>query len=213
LHGFARTAPWTLLSADLSGDDFQLTFSLSADEQSRARGFDGIRLAYRLRIGRLLELEFAVHNEGAETLRFEEAFHTYFAIEDIEKASLSGLAGMPYLDAADGFAEKRQAEAELRFHRRTDSIYLGTDATCALRDEGNERLIFIEKSGSRTTVVWNPGSGTADAISGLGSGDWRKFLCVETANVRSDAIALAPGAIHRLAARITVQPDRSLCPC
>lgn len=211
LHGFARTAPWTLLSAGLSGNEFQLTFSLSPDKQSRALGFDGFHLAYTLCVGRSLELELATLNEGARTLCFEEALHTYFAIEDIERTSLIGLAGMPYLDGADCFTEKRQAEAELRFGRRTDSIHLGTVATCVLRDEGNKRLIVIEKSGSRTTVVWNPGIETADAISGLGPGDWRKFVCVEIANARTDAIALAPGATHHMAARITVQSDRSLC--
>ncbi len=211
LHGFARTAPWTLQFAGLCGNDFQLVFSLSPNEQSRALGFDGFRLQYTLGIGRSLKLELAVHNESKEALRFEEALHTYFAIDDIERASLSGLAGMPYLDAADGFREKRQAEAELRFARPTNSVYLGTDAACALSDEGNKRLIVIEKSGSRTTVVWNPGSATADAIPDLGVGDWRKFLCVETANARTDAVVLAPGATHRLAARITVQPDRSSC--
>lgn len=210
-HGFARTAPWTLLSAGLSGGDCQLAFALPADEQSRTLGFDGFRLEYTLRIGRSLQLELAVHNSGAETLRFEEGFHAYFAIEDIGRTSLSGLAGAAYLDGVDGFARRLQAEAELRFARRTDSIYLGTDATCVLRDEGNKRLISIEKSGSRTTVVWNPGSETCDAISGLGPGDWRKFLCVETANARSDAVALAPGETHKLAARITVQHDQNSC--
>lgn len=209
MHGFARTAPWTLLSAGLSGEDCQLTFALPADEHSRALGFDGFRLEYTLRIGRSLQLKLAVHNLGAETLRFEEAFHTYFAIEDIERTSLRGLAGAAYLDAADGFAPKVQGEAELRFARQTNSVYLDTGAACAIRDEGGERLISIEKSGSRTTVVWNPGSETAGAISGLGPGDWRKFLCVETANARSDAIALASGATHNLAARITVQRDQN----
>jgi glucose-6-phosphate 1-epimerase len=211
LHGFARTAPWTLLSVGLSGCDCQLTFALQADEQSRTLGFDCFRLEYTLRIGRSLQLELAVHNLGAETLRFEEGFHIYFAIEDIGRTSLSGLSGAAYLDGADGFKQKRQTDAELRFPRRTDSIYLGTDATCELRDEGNKRLIFIEKSGSRTTVVWNPGSETAAAICGLGPCDCRKFLCVETANARSDAIALAPGATHNLATKITVQRDQNPC--
>ena len=206
-HGFARTALWTLRSAHLTDGDIELRFSLTADARSRALGFDCFYLEYALRVGRSLELELTTQNHGAKTLCFEEAFHTYFAIGEIEKASVCGLAGAPYLDAADGFSEKRQSEAELHFNRQTDSVYLGTEAVCVLRDPGNHRQIHLEKSGSRTTVVWNPGEETSGAFSDLGSGDWRKFVCVETANALSDAITLAPGARHRLAARITVQPE------
>jgi glucose-6-phosphate 1-epimerase len=207
LHGFARTAPWTLLYVGIRGDGFQLTFSLSPNELSRALGFDHFCLAYTLRIGHSLELKLAVHNEGAETLYFEEALHTYYAIEDIRRTYLRGLAGTAYLDGVDRFTHKRQAETELRFDRRTDSIYLDTAATCILHDEGNKRLIVIEKSGSQTTVVWNPGDETEGAIPGLGPGDWRKFLSVETANASSNAITLASGATHHMIARITVLPD------
>ena len=207
LHGFARTSLWTLQSASLSDGNLEIKHSLSPDALARALGFDSYRLEYTMRIGKNLELELTTHNEGAQTLRFEEALHTYIAIGNIARTSLGGLAGGFYLDAADRFAEKRQAEAALRFSGETNRLYQNTAATCVLHDEGNGRLISIEKSGSRSTVVWNPGEETAEAFPDLDPGDWRRFVCVETANVRSDAVALAPGATHKMGVRITVRPD------
>lgn len=202
-HGFARTLSWTLKSASISDDGLQVCFQLLSNEQSRAMGFGEYRLEYMLRIGRALELELVAMNEGTEILHFEEALHTYFAVEDVARTSLRGLAGDLYLDALDHFQPKRQTPAELRFGRQTDSVYLDTAATCVLRDRGNRRLIRIEKSGSRTTVAWNPGE-ESGVHAGIGAGDWHKFVCVESANARSNAISLAPGETHRLAVRISV---------
>ncbi|HLH36106.1 MAG TPA: D-hexose-6-phosphate mutarotase [Alloacidobacterium sp.] len=207
LHGFARTSLWDLQSVNLKDDNLEMKLSLSPDTRARALGFDGFRLEYAVRIGQSLELELVTYNQSTQTMHFEEALHTYIAVGEIRRTSLGGLAGALYLDAADQFAEKRQAEAELRFSGHTNSLYPDTAATCVLHDEVNRRLISIEKSGSRTTVVWNPGEETIGKFPDLGADDWHRFVCVETANARGDAIALAPGATHRMAARITVEPE------
>jgi len=203
-HGFARLQLWTVVSASMVGDSLHLKFSLAPNEQSRALGFDHFRLEYSLRIGHTLEAELTVHNEGSVPLRFEEALHTYFEIADIHKTAVSGLAGATYLDKTDSFKQKVQGETPLSFGKKTDSLYLDTAATCIIDDAGNKRKISVAKSGSQTTVVWNPGVESASTPD-LAPNDWLNFLCVEAVNANRNALTLAPGKSHRMAATIAVQ--------
>ncbi len=205
-HGFARLQSWTVVSAAMAGEDLHLVLSLAPNEQSRALGFDHFRLEYSLRIGRTLEAALTVHNDAAEPLQFEEALHTYFEIADIHKTSVAGLAGTTYLDKIDSLKHKVQGEAPLSFGQKTDSVYLDTAATCVIHDAGNNRGISVAKSGSKTTVVWNPGVESA-SIPDLLPDDWHNFLCVETVNANSNRLTLAPGKSHRMAASITVQSE------
>jgi glucose-6-phosphate 1-epimerase len=65
-----------------------------------------------------------------------------------------------------------------------------------IEDPGWGRRIQIAKSGSRTTVVWNPWIAKAAAMPDFGDDEWPGMLCVETANVGEQAVTLAPGATH-----------------
>lgn len=60
--------------------------------------------------------------------------------------------------------------------------------------------IVVAKTGSASTVVWNPWIDKARALADFGDEEWTGRVCVETANVLDDALALAPGASHVLAA-------------
>jgi glucose-6-phosphate 1-epimerase len=74
-----------------------------------------------------------------------------------------------------------------------------------LHDEVWDRRIVVEKSGSDSTVVWNPWIEKTKPLSDMRAEDWRKMLCVESANVRDNAITLAPGASHKLTVSIYVE--------
>jgi glucose-6-phosphate 1-epimerase len=207
MHGFARITPWDVVSAKVCDDDLLLVFALPQNEQSRALGFDGLRLEYSLSIGSSLRLEMIIHNESTETRRIEAGLHTYFAIDDIARTTLDGLGKTTYLDGTDSGADKLQSQATLHFARTTNSIYQNTTTTCTIHDPGNGRRISIAKSGFDATVVWNPWSHAPGALPGLGPDDWHKFLCVESVNVRDNAIQILPGATHRLSAIYSVLTD------
>jgi len=51
----------------------------------------------------------------------------------------------------------------------------------------------VGKSGSATTVVWNPWVAKAKAMPDFGDDEWTGMLCVETANAMDGAVTLAPG--------------------
>jgi len=162
-------------------------------------------LRFRVTVGVELEMELEVRNLGAEELIYEEALHTYFAIGDIHQASVSGLEGVSYIDKTDGFKRKEQGREPKTFAKETDQVYLDTQATCTIHDPAWNRRIVIDKSGSDTTVVWNPWIEKTKSLSDMAPDDWKEMLCVETANAGESAVHLAPGASHAMRASIRVE--------
>jgi glucose-6-phosphate 1-epimerase len=204
MHGFARTTEWQVVSAGLSGGHLEMTFSLSPSDSSRALGFGAFRVLFRVAIGPTLEMDLEVHNESEQPLVFEEALHSYFAIGDVHQVSVTGLENTAYIDKTDGFSEKQRDSAPIRIGKETDEVYLNTSASCVIHDPAWTRRVTIAKSGSHSTVVWNPWIDKSRTLADMDPEEWRGMLCVETANVASNAITLAAGASSRLAVQIRV---------
>jgi glucose-6-phosphate 1-epimerase len=131
--------------------------------------------------------------------------HTYFAIADIHQVSVSGLEGTTYIDKTDGLKCKEQGNEPLRIAKETDQVHLSTKATCVIHDPVWNRSIIVEKSGSDSTVVWNPWIDKTKGMTDMVPDDWREMICVETANAADNAIHLPPGASHKLAAAIRIE--------
>ena len=202
-HGFARIQDWTLAFAALAGDDLHMTFTLGPTEISRNLGYDNFRLAYQLTIGRTLTMQLTVVNDANTPLLFEEALHTYYAVEDIHEVSVTGLEAVTYLDKNDNLQAKQQQGA-ITITGPTDRVYLNTASTCILHDSGSKRRVTVAKTGSNTTVVWNPWESGAQKLPDLEPTEWHEFIAVETVNAAANAVTLAPGAKHVMEARISV---------
>jgi glucose-6-phosphate 1-epimerase len=86
----------------------------------------------------------------------EEALHTYFVTGDIHQVTVTSLDGTTYIDKADGFRRKQQGNEPISIAKETDQVHLSTSATCGINDPSWSRRIILEKSGSDSTVVWNP---------------------------------------------------------
>ena len=203
-HGFARIQDWTLAFAALAGDDLHMTFTLGPTEISRNLGYDQFRLAYQLTIGRTLTMQLTVVNDADAPLVFEEALHTYYAIADIHEVSVTGLEGVTYLDKNDNLQSKVQHGA-ITITEPTDRVYLSTATTCVLHDAGSKRHITVAKTGSNTTVVWNPWESGAPKLPDLDPTEWHEFIAVETVNAAVNSVTLAPGAKHVMQAHVTVE--------
>ena len=205
-HGLARTSLWRLRFAALSGEDLHLSLSLEPSPETRSLGFDAFRLVYQLVVGRSLSLRLTVGNDGPEPLRFEEAFHSYFAVQDVQQAQVHGLENTEYLDKRDDLRRKREGTQPLQLSATTDRIYLATERPCTIEDTPGKRRLAIEKSHSRSTVVWNPWAELARDLSDMAPDGWRSMLCVETANVGEEAITLNPGEAHTMTTSVRVEP-------
>jgi glucose-6-phosphate 1-epimerase len=203
-HGFARIQDWTLAFAALAGDDLHLTFTLGPNDLSRSLGYDHFRLAYQLTIGRTLTMQLTVANDADTPLVFEEALHTYYAVTDVHEIAITGLDGVSYLDKVDDLKKKLQ-QGDITVTGPTDRVYLDTTGTCTLKDHAGKRRIAVAKTGSNTTVVWNPWESGAAKLADMDPTEWHEFVAIETVNAAVDAITLAPGATHTMQAQVSVE--------
>lgn len=202
-HGFARTATWQpqdLVQRDDGAS--QLRLLLTDDAASRARWAHSFRLEYEFTVGECLELALITTNTGLTSFVVSEALHTYFNVGDIDSAQVVGLDGVTFADKATDGQRRKQAGA-ISFGAEVDSLYVDTEVPCSLVDRSLKRRIHVKKSGSRSTVVWNPGYDKASRMSDLGvapanHGSWRQMVCVESANAAENKVMVAPGMSHRL---------------
>ena len=93
---------------------------------------------------------------------------------------------------------KTLAAEPLRLSGTTDRVFVGARSTCTVTDPVVARRIVVDKSGSATTVVWNPWREKAMTMADLGDEGWRTMLCVEAANAADNAVHLAGGARHMM---------------
>jgi D-hexose-6-phosphate mutarotase len=110
-----------------------------------------------------------------------------------------------YIDKTDGFARKLQPDAPIRIGKETDQVHLNTTAACTISDPAWSRRIVIRKTGSNSTVVWNPWIAKTAALPDMAPDEWQGMICVETANVADNALTLAPGDSHQLTAAISLE--------
>jgi D-hexose-6-phosphate mutarotase len=203
-HGFARTIPWTLLDARRLPDGrVRLEFKPEMSDAALAQWPHASIVRYNVTVGQELVVALVTRNSGSVPFQLGQALHTYFAVGDIGQTSIAGLAGCTYIDRLAGDKRKKQKGA-VTFNGETDRVYLGTAGCCGIIDPVLKRTILITSTGSRSTVVWNPGAAKAAQMGDFGKNGENKMVCVETANAADDVITLAPGETHRMTAQYRI---------
>jgi glucose-6-phosphate 1-epimerase len=206
-HGFARVRDWTLQAASVEPDGAcTVAMTFADDERTQAAWPHAFHARFVASAGRDLRMALEIRNTGAADFAFEAALHTYLAVSDVRRIRLHGLENAAYLDKVDGGVRKREGSAPFTFTGETDRVYVDTTGACSIEDPGWSRRIVVAKSGSRSTVVWNPWEEKARAMADLGGAAWTGMVCIETANAGDDARTLVPGASHVLEAVVTVEP-------
>jgi glucose-6-phosphate 1-epimerase len=197
MHGFARTMDWDLESTTHEPNgSVTVVLALRSSAATRALWPHDFLLRHRVNIGAALRMTLEVQNTGATSCSYEAALHTYFAVADLREVQVTGLEGASYLDKTDGMKVKSLGDAPLRFEAETDRVFPNHRGTCVIEDRS--RKIVIEKSGSDTTVVWNPWIAKAAAMPDFADDEWPRMLCIETANTGANAVTLAPGGTHAM---------------
>lgn len=204
-HGLVRTAHWNILSTAVQTDGAtQIRMRLDNSNLTQINWQAKFDLRCVVTVGSSLTVELIMRNPGQAPYTCTGALHSYFAISDISTIRILGLEDTAYIDKVDG-DQRKQQHGPISFDGETDRIYLDTTAACVIDDAGLQRRIVVEKSGSRTTVVWNPGSEKSKRFADLQPDDYVRFVCVETANAADDTITVAPGGEHRLITTISVE--------
>ncbi|WP_166804608.1 D-hexose-6-phosphate mutarotase [Cryobacterium algoritolerans] len=198
-HGFARLAEWELVGARDDGQAVAVTLRLSDSPATRATAWPHrFEALYTVTVGARLTLALTVTNRDTDAVGFEEALHSYLAVDDIRATEIGGLEGAPYLDQLHGMSVETET-GPVRFTAETDRIYLDSPAATIVTD-GSRRTVSIATGGSRSTIVWNPWIAKAASMGDFGDDEWTGMVCVESANVRENRVQLEPGESHTLTA-------------
>lgn len=196
-HGFARNRAWVAESLrQKASGEVVLTLRLEPDDETRALWPGDWILRHRVTVGSTLAMELEIENRSAVPFRCQDVLHTYFLVHDVRAVRVHGLEGASYCDALDGKLLKRQPCEPIGFAAELDRDYIGTEAACVIEDPGFSRRIVVEKSGSRSTVVWNPWIAKSQAMADFGDNEWPRMVCVETGNIADDTLEIVPGARH-----------------
>lgn len=192
-HGLARTAAWSL------DDVVERDNGVAATLAHRIDPFD---VRFECAFGSALSMTLHVTNTGDRPQRFEAALHSYFAVADVREIHITGLEDAAYFSKVE--KDHKPATGEpIRFTGETDRVYQNTETTCVLHDPGMNRRITVEKTGSRSTVVWNPWIDKAANMPDFGDDEWPGMCCIETANVGPNAVTLDPGDSAAIRTQIT----------
>ena len=206
MHGIARLHTWHLNTVkDTLDRDGRLIVEYlldSAMTHGETGSLDHYTASLRAKFTpEYLGISLQITNTGDEPITFEEALHTYLSVGDVSQASVEGLDGVEYFDKVAG--ERGVQDGVLTVSGEVDRIYAHTGQLTVV-DPVIGRNLVVTKSGSASTIVWNPGPEKAAAMEDFADGECPTMICIEAGNVGDEAVTLLPGETHTLKQRITL---------
>ncbi len=205
-HGFARTQTWELkeVSQSVTGE---VVLRLRLPDSPSAALFPKFTADYWITVGKTLAVQLVIANESdGGDFTFENCLHSYFHVGDIDATSITGLKGFDYLDKTDHFSRKTERADHLKITQETDRVYLNTEGAVEIHDSKLNRRIRIQKSGSLSTVLWNPWAEKAGQMPDFGDEEYRQMVCVESGNVAENRVTLPAGKSGALKVEISALP-------
>lgn len=202
-HGFARTTMWELIHAESGAATAHLTFKLPLNEETKKLFPHDAEVTAHMTIADKLSVALKTKNTGEELFQITSALHTYLTVGDIDRVQVEGIKECHYLDQLDG--EMKFQEKPVKIEEETDRIYRSV-ASVLMRDLGQKRSVFVDKSGSRSTVLWNPWIEKTKTIKDLPDRAYQEFVCIETANAGTDKPTVRPNKTHTLETVLGLRP-------
>ena len=204
-HGIARNQLWNLDNIEIINTGHtRLTLSLNVENEPLWPQHCQLQLT--MEISQQLELRWKVSNLSQQALAFSGALHSYFAINNTQQLTVTGLEALPFIDCMDQWQTKTEPAA-VCIDQEIDRIYQGTNnKTISLVDTGWQRVINITSQGSNSAVLWNPWIEKAKRLSQFPDDAYQSMLCLETANAAEDFVTLDAGDTHQLTLTISIDP-------
>lgn len=203
-HGLVRTALWRVVSSEDNELFASVTLSPQFDLLKSPHLPKYVDLSLTIKIdASALELTLTTHNHSDQTLCITEALHTYLPVSDLDAAYLSGLKDCIYADKLADYAEQVDTSEQRYLNKPTDRVYFDDQDYLELIDTRAKLKTHIAKTGSKTTVIWNPGAEQARQMSDLGEAHYRQFICVEAANALNQVVSIPPHQTNSLSQRLS----------
>jgi len=193
-HGYARTSTWQLTETHLlPSGAVTLRFSLPST--------DALHVEFLVTVAETLHMELSVTNHSTVATQVETCLHSYFQISDIAAISITGLEDVSFTDQVASLTH--QESLPIHISSEVDRVYTDTRATVDILDPGFKRTVRIEKSGSDSTIVWNPWIEKSKRMADFGDDEYPHMVCVESGNVAGNAVTLGPGEKAVLGVRVS----------
>lgn len=203
-HGFARTSMWEFVgSSEPDAKTSSVSFRLQHSDETLKMWNHRFDLELKITISDSLKLELKTTNLDDKEFTITQALHTYFAVSDISKVSVSGLDKKPYLDALT--LKQEIQNGDIFFSSEVDRVYQEVDGELILRDKNRE--ISIMNSCSYSVVVWNPWVEKTKKMSAMREDAYKNMLCIESSNAYDDAVVIKSDCSHTLGAIINCHKE------
>jgi glucose-6-phosphate 1-epimerase len=205
-HGFARLQMWKVVeTTNLPGGETQLRLTLRQTPKLRTLWKYSFLAEMIITVGASLNVTFRCTNTGMEQLSYTGALHSYFTVSDIANVKIKGLGGSRYYDGMGATVPSIQKEDSLEIQKEENRRYIDTTSDCIIEDSGLSRKIRVGKTGSRVTVVWNPGAEMAKKIADMPDDGYKTMVCVEAVNAYDDIAVVQPKGTCTLSTSIAVE--------
>ncbi len=204
VHGFVRTRNWEVVGTEqLNTGETVLKLAFVPTTETQAIWNFPVELQLVIQVGTDLKVNLLTRNLGIQSLLISEGFHTYFKVSDVREIAVEGLEGTEYVDKVDQGHKKIQSGA-VKITQETDRVYLHTSVDTLIDDPKLGRKIRIVKTGSLSTVVWNPWEEKGAQLGDAGYQGYLGMLCVEVANALDNQVTIPAGIQHDLGMRISL---------
>jgi D-hexose-6-phosphate mutarotase len=197
-HGFARTSLFSVKSVnvDAERDRVSITLALNHNEATLKLWNHKFELSLTTELdgdGSFVQTLTAQNLDESSSedskFQFTTALHTYFAVPDVTKTTISPLGGVHYMDKVAA-APATQEEDGLSFQGEVDRVYYNPSSISEIKTDGH-RLFSVERNGFEDLVTWNIGEQKQKGIADLSS--WQDYVCAEVAQIKNPVV-LAAGA-------------------
>ena len=203
-HGFARNSIWEVMACDETSEAVIVNLSLKSSPTTLAIWPHSFELVLSLQIGEELVVELTTKNTGDESFKLGTAIHSYFNVGDVAEIELSGLDQVKYIDQLEDNSTKQQT-GSITIGEEVDRVYIDSEQRVSINDKKLNRKIQVSKTGSQSTVVWNPWIAKAQRMVDFPDDGYKTMVCVETANAFTDVREISVNESHTVTQRIVVE--------
>ena len=204
-HGYARVSLWNMVAANqTAAGETSVTLALSDKDVDAKFAAQAFKLELTVTLGAALNVTLKISNTGSENLSYSGALHSYFNVADSAAIKVLGLEDCEYSDKV--LNVEGVQNGAIIIDREIDRVYRNTTGEVKVEDPVLKRTICIAKSGSTSTVVWNPWIEKSIKMPDFGNEEYHTMVCVEAANASAaaDDRVLAPGAVAELQQTISL---------
>lgn len=194
-HGFARLSIWDVQNILVDEEKIEVNLFLKPDAKFNL----DVDVSFNIKITDKLECYLETTNNGNKEFRFSEALHAYFYVGNRNDVVIKGLLGHQYHNSLDGKIYTQEKDLEIK--GEVDVAFFNHTKDIEIVDNTLNRIITLQKTGSNSTVIWNPNKDLAE----MSEGQYKNFICVEPANQGSNFVVLAPKERHKMTMSVGVR--------